>query len=62
MDKYSYKLENTKDESYLLIEIDIAQRNAKLNIYRVGYRPGDKKETPLKSFSISSALNEIGQL
>jgi len=62
MDKHKnlYHLENKKDESYVLTEIDIrpllTSENAKLNIYRVGYHPNDKKETPLKSFSVPSAL------
>lgn len=62
MDKYKnlYHLENRKDESYLLVEIDIAplalKENAKLNIYRVGYHPNDKKETPFKTFSIPPAI------
>ena len=62
MDKYKnlYHLENKKDESYLLVEIDIAplvlKENAKLNIYRVGYHPNDKKETPFKTFSIPLAI------
>ena len=62
MDKHKnlYHLENKRDESYVLAEIDIAplvaNENAKLNIYRVGYHPNDKKEKPLKSFSVPSAL------
>lgn len=62
MDQYKnlYKLENKKDESYLLVEIDIAplqlKENARLNIYRVGYHPDDKKEVPFKSYTIPSAI------
>lgn len=62
MDTYKnlYKLENKKDESYLIVEIDIAplslKENAKLNVYRVGYHPDDKKEVPFKSFSIPLAI------
>jgi alpha-L-rhamnosidase len=62
MDKYKnlYQLENKKDKSYILIELDIApllsKDNAKLNIYRVGYSLGDKKDIPFKSFSISPAI------
>jgi alpha-L-rhamnosidase len=52
MDKYKnlYKLENKKNESFILIEIDIAplllKENARVNIYRAGYHPDDKKEVP----------------
>jgi alpha-L-rhamnosidase len=58
--KNLYKLENKKDQSYLLIEIDIAplqsKENARLNIYRVGYHPDDHREVPLKSCVIPTEL------
>ncbi|MDR1632600.1 MAG: SusC/RagA family TonB-linked outer membrane protein, partial [Dysgonamonadaceae bacterium] len=61
MDKYKNieHIENKKDSSYILIEPDIQgivdqARNggAVLNIYRVGYSSGDKKDIPLKTFEI----------
>lgn len=58
--KNLYKLENKRDSSYILIELDIASLplngNAQLHIYRVGYQPDDKKDIPLKSFSIPTAI------
>lgn len=51
-----YHLENKKDESYVMVELDIASlstgKEAALNVYRAGYHPDDKKELPYKSFSI----------
>ncbi|HTG66859.1 MAG TPA: alpha-L-rhamnosidase N-terminal domain-containing protein, partial [Flavobacterium sp.] len=58
--KNQYKLENKNGESYIQVELDItslnSEPNAKLNIYRVGYHPNDKKETPFKSFSIPNSI------
>jgi alpha-L-rhamnosidase len=58
--KNQFKLENKEGEGYIQVELDIALLNsdgpAKLNIYRVGYHPDDKKETPFKSFSISNSI------
>lgn len=58
--KNLYKLENKKDSSYILIELNIAalpvKGYAELNVYRVGYDPADKKDLPLKSFSIPTAI------
>ena len=65
MDEYKNiaHLENKKDSSYILVELDIRgiagqTRNdgAVLNIYRLGYSPGDKKDTPLKTFAISQNI------
>ncbi|MDR2287378.1 MAG: glycoside hydrolase family 78 protein [Prevotellaceae bacterium] len=65
MDKYKNieRIENKKDSSYILVELDIQgivdqTRNgvAMLNIYRVGYSPGDKKDIPLKTFEISQNI------
>lgn len=54
--KNLYHLENTKDESYVMIELDIApltsEKEALLHVYRVGYHPDDRKETPLKSLPV----------
>jgi alpha-L-rhamnosidase len=58
--KNQYKLENKKGDSYIQVELDIASLdsngNAKLNIYRVGYHPNDKKDMPFKSFPISNTI------
>ncbi len=58
--KNLYKLKNKKDESYVLIEIDMTplqlKENARLNIYRVGHHPDDKKEVPFKSYPIPFAI------
>ncbi len=49
-----------KDQSYILVEIDITNlgRNggALLHVYRVGYHPDDKKDIPFKSFDIPGSL------
>ncbi|OQP56910.1 alpha-L-rhamnosidase [Niastella vici] len=58
--KNLYKLENKKDSSYILVELDIAVLSnndaAKLLLYRVGYDHSDKKELPFKTFSIPLSL------
>lgn len=58
--KNLYKLENKKDSSYILVELDIAALSgndaAKLNLYRVGYDRGDKKDVLFKTFSIPLSL------
>lgn len=55
-----YSLENRSDESYLKIELDIStlelNQEAKLNLFRVGYHPNDKKNQPLQSFRIPTSL------
>lgn len=55
-----YGLENSRDESYIQIELDISalelNQQAQLNIYRVGYHPNDKKDQALQSFNISTSL------
>lgn len=64
MDKYKniYGLENARDESYILLTLDIssllanAQSEAKLDVYRVGYHQNDKKEVPIFSFNIPSNI------
>lgn len=62
MDKYKnlYHLENKRDESYLKLDIDIApllsHENARLNIYRVGYHPDDKRDIPYKTYSIPTSI------
>jgi alpha-L-rhamnosidase len=58
--KNMYHLAKSTNESYLLVELDIAPLKsnelAQLNIYRVGYHPDDKKDLPLKSFSIPAEI------
>lgn len=59
-DKNLYSLKNSKDGSYILVELDIAPLQsdsaAQLHIYRVGYDPQDKHAIPLKSFAIPTSL------
>lgn len=54
--KNLYHLQNGKDESYIMLALDIAPiaigKEAKLSIYRVGYHPNDRKEVPFKTFSV----------
>ena len=55
-----FQLENAKDESYFMLEVDISplslNEEARLNIYRVGFHPDGKKEIPLRSFPIPKSL------
>lgn len=57
--KNIYHLQSDKNESYVMLELDISPlisgKNALLNVYRVGYHPDDKKQLPLKSYEISQA-------
>ncbi|MEI6950790.1 family 78 glycoside hydrolase catalytic domain [Paraflavisolibacter sp. H34] len=59
-DKNLFHLENKKDSSFILVELDIAPlasgAPAQLHVYRAGYRPGDKKDSPLKSFPVPATL------
>ncbi|MDD3039244.1 alpha-L-rhamnosidase [Bacteroides sp.] len=58
--KNLYHLQNAKDESYVMIELDIAPlisgKEAQVNVYRVGYHPADRKEVPLKSLTVPASL------
>lgn len=49
-------LENTKDASYVKVELDITPllsgKEALLHVYRAGYHPKDQKEKPYKTFAI----------
>lgn len=61
-----YQLESDKDESYVEVELDISRidagGNAFVNVYRVGYAPGDDKEAPLQSLSVpSSVINKANR-
>lgn len=62
--KNIYNLENKRDESYIEVELDISQvaagGNAFLHLYRVGYAPGDRKETPFRSLPIPSSTIHRG--
>ncbi|WP_295122723.1 alpha-L-rhamnosidase [uncultured Chitinophaga sp.] len=62
MSKYKniYHLENKKDESYIKIELDVSKDTGMLHIYRVGYHPDDKINTPFKSYAISTSLINSG--
>lgn len=64
--KNIYKLENKKDSSFILVELDIAplssKKPAQLNVFRRGYSLQDKNNTPFKSFVIpDSIINEQNQ-
>lgn len=58
--KNLYHLANGKDASYIQVELDIEPLatggDALLHLYRVGYRPGDRKEVPFKSFPIPRSV------
>lgn len=58
--KNLYHLQNAKDESYIMIELDITPlisgKEAQVNVYRVGYHPADRKEIPLKSLTVPASL------
>jgi len=55
-----FQLESTENESYIKIELDIAplndEKEAVLNIYRIGYHPNDNKDKPIRSFQIPFTL------
>lgn len=55
-----YHLENKKNESYVMVELDIAPllsgKEAMLNVFRVGYHPNDKKEIPYKSITVPQEI------
>ena len=55
-----FQLESKRDESYLMLEVDIAPmlsgQDAILNVYRVGFHPDDLKDKPFKSVSIPSSV------
>ena len=60
------KVENQKDASWIMLEIDIAplqsRSNAVLNVYRAGYHPNDRKDVPFKTFAIpASLINEANK-
>ena len=62
--KNLYQLESKTDSSYLLVELNIspleAGNSAQLNLFRVGYHPKDKREIPLKSFTIPKEIINNG--
>jgi alpha-L-rhamnosidase len=55
-----YNLQNEKNASYVEVELDISGLNngetAYLNVYRVGYAPGDSREIPLQRLPIPISL------
>lgn len=58
--KNIYNLQNERNESYVEVELDISGlergETAFLNIYRVGYAPGDVKDKPFQRLAIAPAL------
>lgn len=62
--KNLYHLENRPNESYIKVELDIAPlaegKEALLNVYRVGYHPDDKRDTPFRSFPVPQHLINKG--
>jgi len=58
--KNIYNLQNGKDESFVEVELDISKMNAGesafMNVYRAGYAPSDKRDTPLRSLVIPASL------
>jgi len=64
--KNIYTLENKKDSSFILIELDItplkSKKPALLSVYRKGYSPLDKNNTAIIIFAIpDSIINEQNQ-
>jgi alpha-L-rhamnosidase len=59
-DKNLYHLENKRDSSYILMELDVAplasENVALLHVYRVGYKGDDTKGIPIKSIAIPAAI------
>ncbi len=58
--KNIYHIENQKDQSYLIAEVDISGIDtggyASLNIYRTGYHPEDQSRVPLMKYNIPEHL------
>ncbi|MDR3220308.1 MAG: glycoside hydrolase family 78 protein [Dysgonamonadaceae bacterium] len=54
--KNMYHIENHKDSSYILVELENIDDKAQLHIYRVGYSPNDKKDIPLQTFEIAQTI------
>ncbi len=59
-----YNLQNDRNESYVEVELDISGiesgETAFLNIYRVGYAPGDNREIPLVQLPVPTRLIHKG--
>lgn len=57
-------VESTPNENYIAFELDITGLEtggaANLNVYRVGYAPGDSAEEPFRSFEIPQELLNPG--
>lgn len=60
--KNIFWMESKKDESYIMLELDISSVDgsmnglAKFNIYRVGYHPDDSPDKPFKSYTIPRTI------
>ena len=61
-DKNMYHIACERDRSYIKFELDISGVDGtdtglgRINIYRVGYKPGDTEKTPIKTFTIPLGL------
>lgn len=68
MDKFKniYQLESGKDQSYIRLELDIAELDrpspgkAKLHVYRAGYQQSDDPRRPFHTFEIPPELIHAG--
>jgi alpha-L-rhamnosidase len=64
--KNVHQLESGRDESYIEVELDVSgvdgsgEGMARLNVYRVGYTPGDSRSAPLRSFPILPSVIDAG--
>ncbi len=63
--KNIYHLANPKDSSFIAIELDTSPldsggKEALLHIYRAGYHPQDRRDTPLKSIPIPGNILNRG--
>ncbi len=64
--KNVYQIQSAHNESFIMLELDIlpvdSGKEALLHIYRSGYHPDDRKDRPLRSFTIpSSLINETNK-
>ena len=58
-DMNMFNIESVKDESYIMVELDIAGLNkstAFINVYRSGYHPDDNKDIPCNRFPVPHSL------
>ena len=68
MDKYKniFQIESLRDGSYIMVELDIAGLeagdSARMNVYRAGYHPSDKKDVPFKSLVVPPSIINSGNM